>query len=248
MVLPGAARRTYVTPAHPHGLKLGLAWAIGLKVPVLFAIPQKSNLEGNLVTDALGERAAKALKNGKRVAFPGSPHPITLFTQRDSRMTWSGPILVVFPSRELLDKIDGLNASEVLVVPWTDDEVQFWIDAWAPRQLGDATTTAPAPKLDPVVQEALRDLTGRINVSTGLVHSLDRSSAIELVEILRDARFRFTPSEVRAWLVSQGRWPARHANSMEVVCREVLAGKRLKADRNRWAGDAVERWRTRGTE
>jgi hypothetical protein len=74
----------------------------------------------------------------------------------------------------------------------------------------------------------LRELTDSVNLSSGLGHPNDRSSAIEVLAILRDAGLSFTPEGVRAWLVAQGHWQPAHANDVESVCADVLAGKRLR--------------------
>lgn len=80
-----------------------------------------------------------------------------------------------------------------------------------------------------------------INVSTGLAHPLDRSSAIDLLERLRDARIAFDPAHVRAWLVANG-WAPCHADAKEAICGDVVAGKRLTVERDRWSDAVVAEW------
>jgi hypothetical protein len=228
----------------PSTVRTGLAWLAQRGRPALIAVSQKSNLDG-VIKDVIGDGAMKVLAKGDPLSIGGVQ--AILLTERDRRLSWNGTILAIYPSRKLLDKIDALHVDDVLVIPWTEDEVRYWIDTWSAQSILATSDPADSPiPLAPVVEAALRDLTGRINLSTGLAHPHDRSSAIELFEILRDADVRFTPEAVRAWLVAHGRWQPDHANNVESVCLDVLAGKRLRCERGRWP-DALRRWEASGS-
>jgi len=89
-----------------------------------------------------------------------------------------------------------------------------------------------------------RSLLDKIDSLTGVNDRIvDRDSAVELFEILRDAGLRFSSDDVRALLVSQLGWAPEHANSAERICRDILNGKLPRANRGRWPG-ALARWKS----
>jgi hypothetical protein len=56
---------------------------------------------------------------------------------------WRGPVLVVQPSRELLQYIDTLEgALDVVVVPWFMKEVDEWIKQWDAKSILDPAAQA----------------------------------------------------------------------------------------------------------
>lgn len=232
----------------PQNVARAWAWLDRATKPgrvALLVVPTKGNIDG-FVSDAVGERAAKALARGETVPLPSGGRAALMTERTGAPAGWSGgPALVTFGGDDLLDKVEELvGVTEVLAVPWLDEEVNAWVRTWSVSRFGEA----PPPELplvkNPVVVEALKSLVARINTSTGLAHPLDHASAVELFEILRDGGESFEPAEVRAWLAAEGGLEARHANKIREVAQKVRDGKRIKtAASDRWASDVLEQWR-----
>ncbi len=230
-----------IAGADPAAVRAGFLWALKQSGQALLAVPQLSTLDG-VIEGIIGPEAVKALR--KQRTIQSGKCVLKLATEREHPPSWIERVLAIYPSPKLLDYVDGLPASEILVVFWREDHLKRWASTWSALPLGSpSATSTPAATIDPVVRSALESLSARVNPSTGLGHPDDRSSAVELFERLRDARIRYEPAEVRTWLVGQGGWKPEHANEVEEVCRKVLEGKNLKADRGRWRPDVVEHWR-----
>jgi hypothetical protein len=244
--------RFYIKSEGPkvEAVMSGLAWLVDAATRLkaseaILALPTKRNLEGT-VTDALGEATAKTLAAGRPVNLL-SGASLRLVTHH---MNWylraPAPVLCVYLTPNELEKVDGApNVAEMCVVPWNMEEVRAWIETWQAVDLTGEEVAPPAPRLDPVVEQALRSLTGLVNLDTGVGHPSDRSKAIEMFRILRRNRLRFDPEMVRRWLVSEGGWRPRDAAAVKTIAERVLAARRLQTGASSWADDIVQIWRER---
>lgn len=253
-----ACKRYYIHAEGSDEQAMGLAFAWLLEtvkqsktaMTALLAIPGKDNLRG-VISKVIGDRAASRLASGKAVPIPQSSSDICLITQRTKLPSWrGGPVLVAYPTKQLLDMIDDMyGVTEILVVPWLLSEVQYWLNTWAPQELGSSVPTPRAPSIgNLVVVEALKTLTQTVNLSTGIADRSDRQAAIDLFQRLREAGEHFKPSEVRAWLVSQGGWSPQDADQVKSIAESILAGRHLRSGGRFWADNIVEQWRSRTTK
>jgi len=239
--------------ADENAMRLAFGWLLQsversrTAVTALLAIPVKDNLRGS-ISSVIGKNAARALASGRAVPISQSSAKLRLITERTRLTSWEGgSVLAAYPTKKLLDMLDEMyGISEILVVPWRLAEVQYWIDMWAPLDIRSSQQAPRAISIkNPVVVEALKTLTRTVNLSTGISHPSDRRATIDLFRRLQETGERFDPSEVRAWLVSQGGWRSQDADEVESVAKSILAGKRLKDSGRFWADDIVEQWRAR---
>ncbi|WP_147465008.1 hypothetical protein [Halococcus sp. IIIV-5B] len=250
-------RTEYYIESHgpkEDAVKLGLQWLVQLgnqdtnKQKALIATRVKRTLEG-VVESVVGEKAVKALKNKNPVTV--GDIEMRHMTERIDVHSWSGgPILAVYPSRDLLDKIDEMRGvTDVLVIPWHRDDVQFWIDQWGATELGSRNAKQnerEAPSIDDnIVEEALHDLDSLVNVSTGLTHSSDRSQAIEMFNILHRNGYKFDPEAIRIWLVAEKDWSPTNADDVQEIAEGVKNGKRFQYESGRWVNDILDQWKDR---
>jgi|GEM_PF-926915 hypothetical protein len=238
--------------SNPDAVRQAIAWLqkggerFGWR-SALLAVPGKRNLDG-AVESTIGSRAVKELSSTKQTRIRGLT--LHLMTELINASIVSAPVVAVFPTVQLLDKVDALHGpSDVLVVPWTMEEVTSWIQTWSARELG-AEEEVPLPSFsNPTVQVALEALTQHINLSTGLAHASDRASAVEMFSILKRSGEAFSPDEVRSWLVRQLGWHPRHANDAADMATKVMEGRRINlTTAGGWARDAVDRWRKTAQE
>lgn len=230
----------------------GFAWLLELaksdtsKSSALLAVPAQFTLRGD-ISSVIGDKAVSSLTKGHAFTL-NSFVKVSLLTERIALYSWNGPILAIYPTKKLLDKIDSLTGvTDVLVIPWTLQEVQYWIDTWAATELGSAPE-ARKPFSDPLVEAALDALTNRVNLSTGILHPLDRAAAIDLFRILRDNGIPYDPNEIRAWLVSQGGWKPSDADDVKRVAEAILARKALRGQRPAWSDNILEILRGRANK
>lgn len=130
------------------------------------------------------------------------------------------------------------------LVPWLEKDGAVWARGVGARDLLGVQSIAEQPLVsDPVVAAALGSLTGRVNLSTGLVHPLDRSAAVWMFRILKKGRHDWAGDEVTAWALRHG-WEARHARELGEMANGFLGGRRYRAEKRRaWAADILKQWR-----
>ena len=196
----------------------------------LLAIPVKKLLDNrSVITTALNKLdrtiVKEFLKNNK-VQF-SSRVELILFTEKIRIYNFTGPILAIFPTKKLLDKLDDLyGVTDILVIPWYMDEVREWIRTWAARELGDVEQKESKIKLNQEVVEALEELTEAVNLSTGIGHPSDRRKAIETFEKLVMQNISFDPMNIRAWLVAEGGWQTRYADEVVRIAKIINEGRK----------------------
>lgn len=234
-------------------VELAFAWLYKLaeedseKRDAVLAVNTKKQLEG-VVSDVIGEQAAKVLRKKEPVRVGEAV--IRLMTKRiDLAKGSNGPILAIYPDKDLLDKIDGMyGVTDVLVVPWSKDAVDFWIDTWGALELGSDTERKSMDISDPVVKEAVETLDILVNTSTGITHSSDRSTCIEIFKTLDSEGIAFDPDEVRAWLISEKSWDPDHADDVREVAEGVREGRRFQYRQGGLADDIYDQWKDRADD
>lgn len=250
------------TGANDQTLLRGISWLNEVSAQqgagvALLAVSQLSNL-GGVISSTIGAASAARLKTDKRTAL-SSTLQLELLTEKDHRYDFQGPILVVYPTHKLLDKVDALSkVTAVCVVPWIMEDVRAWVQTWGaerlmlPGELAAASAPSPSFTLDPILRVALEELTKSVNLSTGITHSLDKAKAVNLFRLLRDAQIPFDPEAVKGWLLANENWKPSGANDVRQVAADILAGKSLqavkiggrpaygKADLARWRAQAVD--------
>jgi hypothetical protein len=94
--------------------------------------------------------------------------------------------------------------------------------------------------MTPLVEEALKAITQRTNLSTGLVHPNDRAAAVQMFEKLNNANVMYDPEELYTWSLRNG-WTSEGARELRDVAEGVKDGKRHRIDRNPfWKPDILE--------
>jgi len=228
--------------------KKALEWIVQKK-KVFLAVLGYSIL-GGMISDIFGENFIRNLKKYGRASL--NDIEVTLVTQR--KILYDGKncsLITFYPNLKFLDELDSIpNISEMLVVPWSFEEVEPWIRTWNAIELDNPPHTRKAPLIsNPVVRQALKSLTACINVSTGIAHPLDRDRAIQTFEILRDGEEVFNPADVKAYLIAECGWKATDAQEVAELVQKVLDRKKLrKMERPAWKKNILEIWRKKAAE
>ncbi len=96
--------------------------------------------------------------------------------------------------------------------------------------------------LDPVVQQAMKELTARINTVSGLNEPGDKAAAVGILESLRSAGESFEPESLAAWASLNG-WTSKGVAQIRNIANEVLSGRNPSGNPAAWAPDIVEKLR-----
>jgi len=99
--------------------------------------------------------------------------------------------------------------------------------------------------LNPVIEEALKSLSFRVNLSTGLAHPLDSDSAKELFKVLKENGHHLIKTEIEMW-ASQNGWTARHASALGELGEKIGSGGRVQIqNKGRWKEGIYEEWQSK---
>jgi hypothetical protein len=155
------------------------------------------------------------------------------------RTGWhGGPVLAVWPDKKILTALDDdYRITAICAVPWALSSVSEWIRSRRAIDLLGKAQTAAAPKLHPVVEEALKGLTVGVNLGTALSHPTDKAMAVGYLRMLHRAHYALDPDEILAWAMGHG-WSARGAQELAEVARGVAQGRAFRVEKNVLRPDA----------
>jgi len=229
-----------------EAVRKGLDWLAQVSITRGYiAVAGLRNLDG-LIGNELGKSAVRDLKSaGKTLMLGKDIYVVTKL--RPLPNADNGPLIAFYPYGRFLDSLDSIrNVMALLVVPWTMQEIDYWIRTWNAKELGAKNSrTGYKLAVSEAVEEALKDLVGRVNRSTGMENPADRDTAAQSFVILKEGGETYSPDEIKAWLVSKAGWRATHAREVAEVAAEVLLGKRLGSGTPAWPRDVLETWRAR---
>lgn len=188
---------------------------------VTLVVPTKKGFEHSIVAKCLGEAASRALAKGKSVTLGKNGPSVKLespgtFSRHASHGVVVGGHISGGEQRKLESTLD---AKAIFYLPWTQEEATEYLTTWHPTVIGPAKLTPANDALPPEVETALERLTGRINLSSGLGHPLDKSAAVQMVQKLKAAGYPIDPSAIGRWALRHG-WNAHAAAKLEALVKK----------------------------
>ncbi|MBX3562613.1 MAG: hypothetical protein KF780_12480 [Sphingomonas sp.] len=229
------------------GLALAYAQEIAKKADapnVLLVTHTKDQLRHTGLAANLGENAAKALLAGRGVSL-SSGAILRHGTLATLRYSSGNPVVIAYYADDkLLDFVDGLaGVKGVVAVPWVPGEADQWRERWTPIVHGEEKQAPAAILDDPVVETALRSVSGIINLSHSLLQSRDREWVDDVLRILRAKGHSLDAAKIRNWAIRNG-WKPGAADDLAKLVRKIAGMKtrpRLAAIPN--AADRYARWK-----
>jgi hypothetical protein len=152
-------------------------------------------------------------------------------------------VMVLWPSKATLAKVQARQPAEVLVVPWLADECDAWLRAHSSTPLLGGPLLEKPTIRDPAVLGAMKHLTGLVAVHKQITRPSERDYAIQVLRALIAADRHVDPDELYTWVLANG-WTAKGAEELRVLAAEVLAGKQHRIGRmvRPLGRDAIRRW------
>jgi hypothetical protein len=250
--MPAATER-YVVPEDPPREVDCLKKAIGLAIQlhtrlncsgeIVLLVPNKKTVDGTTLVGAIGLKAVSELKKNRTITV-NYTHRLRLESESTIKKVYGAEVIVaIYAYPKMLDEVDRLlDVKAVVVVPWNMNDVTMWIQTWNPIIFGQQPT--PPKKLiqNPVVEQALRTITNRINLSTGLGHPSDHEFAIDLLKCVHKRLGLESASSTRAWAIQNG-WYPEDADQLARIVQSLLDGKRVHGGRKgfRCTKEVIER-------
>lgn len=195
---------------------------------VILHLPSKKHV--SQLSKLLGQATVRKLNKDNYATW--NSLNLTLNTERLDITNWTEDIIFsLYPKSKMTDNLNDLKrAKAIVIVPWTDKDREEWIKTWNPELIGAAQENVDSVDLDPRLERALVALTHMINLSTGLTHSSDRESAIQLLRILHQKRIQLDPDNMRIWAL-QHDWTSNGANALRDLAQGVLEGRGYRIGR-----------------
>lgn len=98
--------------------------------------------------------------------------------------------------------------------------------------------------MSPLVLEALKSLTSRVNLTTGLSNYSDESSAKEIFKLLYKEGERLIGSEITLWAI-ENRWKTKDAQQLGNLAEKIGHGGRVVVrNKNQWSEDIILQLKT----
>ena len=231
----------YVVPvdySRVEYLKTALALAaelhkkLGCIGEIILFVPHKGMVERTTLADAIGTSVIKGLKKNRTVPLKRTCN-MKLESMGTIKRNRNAEIIVgIYAHQKMLDEIDGLfNVKGVIVAPSKMDDLTQWIRTWNPEIVGQEPT--PPEKLieNPVIEKALKAITGHINLSTGLTYPSDHDYAVGLLKCVHKHFGLEPPNSIRAWAI-RNRWSPDAANKLAGIARSLLEHRRVHGGKN----------------
>jgi hypothetical protein len=201
---------------------------------ITLLIPTKSQLDGTVIDASLGSSECKSLSSGQKVNVTDSLSLKCETIRTFKSYSHTDIILCVFPSEKMLDLVDSMDGLEIaIIVPWFDEDADKWKKTWNPVVLGEIPSKPEYLIDNPVVEEAMKKLTKRVNLSTGLSHPRDKGAAVEILRILRNNGENFNPDALKAWALRNG-WIPKGAEDLRIYAQAIIERKPIRGDSNAW--------------
>lgn len=194
---------------------------------LLLTFSTKDNLTNiaDVLRPILTDRGVKALKNSSRLE---GNTPIQMVTDRSagSLASWDGPVLLVYPTKSMLDRIGDMRSVRAeIVAPFAMTEhIKAWIKAWAPTPI----LGAEAPSHRPLPALAIARGLEQIYANNGLVTMAEREEAIETFETIIHYAPEFTSDDLHAYLLGTLGWDGAAASEARSIFEDLVSGKKIR--------------------
>jgi len=233
--------------ADKNTLKKAVSWLLEMGDRGYIATPSFRGLDGP-VGEELGKPAVYDLKSKGVTTIMGKQ--ITMITKTTMILDAKGaPLLAVYPYGHFLDSLDSIhNVSSMLVLPWSMQEIETWIRSWGVKELGGKRTHAGVDESGSrTTFEAMKEICGRVNPSTGIERPADRDSFVQAFVMLKDAGEVFIPGDLKIWLIANQGWTAIRAEEVAELAAEVLLGRMVSQGSPVWPEGQVAAWRKKSS-
>ena len=180
---------------------------------ITLLVPAIGNISGSIVESNFGKDITKKLCNGESYKLNGIM--IDLLSPRQKRFSFNTSYETVIAMHLSLDVIDAIELAAALVfLPWSEKEGKDWLSTCNPVILGKNAWQVQQVNLDPYVVAALNSLTSTINLSSGLLHSMDKKTTKVTLSTIKEAGHQPDPEDLRKWAM-QNNWSSSGADALK---------------------------------
>jgi hypothetical protein len=161
-----------------------------------------------------------------------------------------GPVLMAWADMSDIGQLlqhggEGIRA--LCVITWSEDAIRPWVSAARPMILGDGSAWQNlTPALDPLVIEAMKDLTSTVNHNNTISGGFEKDVVVSCLLALNGAGIPLDGEAMQGWALASG-WSGKNPEHLRRYVDDINAGKRPRCHRVLGA-DYVDNLRRRALE
>lgn len=157
-----------------------------------------------------------------------------------------GAVLMAWPNMDDIAKLTGYSThiSGLCALTWNEDWIRPWVSTVGPDVLGDGTAWAThTPALDPVLEQALTQLTSMINHANSVGAGFEKDIVVSALMALRAAGVPLDADTMQGWVIANG-WSGSNPQELASLVTAINSGTRPR-HRNVLREDYVDHLRAR---
>lgn len=167
-----------------------------------------------------------------------------------TKKTYSDPhppqdvvITMGLDTEDVMKVDDFYGVKAIIAIPWLPERLQEWVQTWAPMDIrtNEQPDTFPLP--NPIVQEAMKELTSDVNMTTGIHHHSDEHQAKTYVRALHKYTDGLDGEVVAAYMVRELGWDTEHAKDVKKLIDTLNDGKYFKGGDKTYLKNHIKRWK-----
>ncbi len=167
-----------------------------------------------------------------------------------TRKTYSDPhsskdivITMGLDSEDVMKVDDFYGVKAIIAIPWLLEQLEDWVQTWAPTDIRTQKQPENYPLPDPIVQEAMKELTSSVNMTTGIHHHSDEHQAKTFIRALHKYMDGLNGDIVAAYMVRELGWKADHARDIKKLIDTLNNGKYFKGGEKTYLKAHINRWK-----
>jgi len=157
----------------------------------------------------------------------------------------SKKIVIAFGLRSSeLYKYDDFNNIYALIAhQWVEPDVKDWAEKWGAINIETEKAIESVELPDLIVQNALKDLTSSINMSTGIVHPSDNELCKTYIRALKKYDYELHSKKIFAFLTKNLNWDFDDANDVIKLIDKINSGGYFKGGDKTGLQYHIKRWK-----
>ncbi len=185
----------------------------------------------------------KKLFNGVKIEqnYP----PVRIETIRTFNDHYQSKIIIVcfgLRSEEIYKYEDFECVIGIVAHQWMEPGVQNWAKTYGAINIDTNEEIEKTEKPDLIVQNALKDLTSSINMSTGIVHSDDNERCKTYIRALKKYNYELNSQKVFSYLTAELNWDSDHANDVVKLIDKINTGGYFQGGAKTGLKYYIKRW------
>lgn len=160
-----------------------------------------------------------------------------------------GPVLMAWAGMDDIGQVVRFGAQRIralCVIAWDEDAIRPWVSAVHPAVLGDGSAWEElTPELDPIVVEAMKSITQRINHNNTISAGVEKDIVVSALLALHNDNIPMDGEAMEGWALAHG-WVGKNPGRLAKYVEDIHAGTRPRY-RNVLRSDFVDDLRRRAT-